>query len=65
MTKELLQREFDSLTAELKEMDSSDRSYLRVWNERAEISRQLFKKLSSEFYFSANQDDEDDREEKL
>lgn len=41
MNKELLQRKFDELTRELKEMDSSDRSYGRVWDERAEISRQL------------------------
>ena len=41
MDKELLQIKFDSLTRELKEMDSSDISYQRVWDERAEISRQL------------------------
>lgn len=41
MEKEELQRKFDELTRELKDMDSSDRSYSRVWDERAEISRQL------------------------
>ncbi len=32
MTKEQLQRKFDELTVELKEMNSSDRSYQRVWD---------------------------------
>ena len=36
-----LQRLFNSLTIDLKEMDSDNPSYGTVWDERADVSRQL------------------------
>jgi hypothetical protein len=41
MSKEELQRQIDELTYDLKNMDSQDNRYGRVWDERVELKSQL------------------------